>query len=177
MPFRSLTILFTPLDGWGHINACLGLAQEMHERGHRTVFAVDIAFKSKLKPFGAEEELHSRGSPSEGEYWPQFMEKYCHYLKSDTISIAKEFAVRAFGKQFEDNKLLQDQYRKIIAKVKPDVIVTDNYIASPAITCSGIPWVWLFSAAPHLALDDKRIPPVWSGMYQISLIIFSGNLG
>ncbi len=49
MSEKSLTILFAPLDGWGHINACIGLAEVLLNRGHRVVFAIDISFKGKLK--------------------------------------------------------------------------------------------------------------------------------
>lgn len=167
MSNKKLTVLFTPLDGWGHINAGLGLAQEMRQRGHRIVFAIDSAFKDKLVPFGVEEEVVKSTAPESAEdkeYWPRFMEKHCHVLREDGLVIAEKFFITAANKMFEDNKDREDQYRQILSRVKPDVIITDNYIASPVLLCSGIPWVWLFSAAPHLGLMDKRIPPVWSGM-------------
>lgn len=163
MPAKTLTVLFTPLDGWGHINACHGLAQELQTRGHRIVFAVDRAFKGKLTPFGFEEELHGIISEDGGEYWPQFMEKYCHVLKEEPLAIAEKFFLAAATKMFADNKDRDVQYQDIIDRVKPDVIITDNYICSPTLTNSGIPWIWLFSAAPHLGLNDTRIPPTWSG--------------
>jgi len=52
---KSLTVLFAPLDGHGHINACHGLAEELRERGHRVVFTIDNVFKGRLKQYGFEE--------------------------------------------------------------------------------------------------------------------------
>ena len=165
MGVKKLTVLFTPLDGWGHINACHGLAQELQSRGHRIVFAIDRAFNNKLTPFGFEEELHGiQSSEGDKEYWPLFMEKYCHILLEGPLDIAQKFFLAAAEKMFADNKERDIQYHEIIDKVKPDVIISDNYICSPVLTNQpGIPWVWLFSAAPHLAFDDERIPPAWSG--------------
>ncbi|CAG2110801.1 unnamed protein product, partial [Medioppia subpectinata] len=160
---NKLTILFTPLDGWGHINACHGLAEELKSRGHRVVFAIDKAFKSKLIAYGFEEYLHGLNTDGEvTEYWPLFMEQNCHYLKEKPIVMVEKFLVTALTKMFADNKEREQQYEHIIHKVKPDLIVTDNYICMPTITNAGIPWVWLFSAALHQALDDNRIPPAWS---------------
>lgn len=31
------------MDGHGHVNACIGVAQVLVSRGHRVVFAVDAA--------------------------------------------------------------------------------------------------------------------------------------
>ena len=50
-------ILFTPMDGHGHVNSCVGVAQVLLKRGHRIVFAVDSAWKGKLAKYGFEEEL------------------------------------------------------------------------------------------------------------------------
>ena len=168
MSHKKLTVLFSPLDGWGHVNAGLGLAQELRERGHRIVFAVDAAFKDKLKPFGVEEELVKSTAPEseeDKEFWPKFMEQNCHILKEKDVSIIAEKFFFKLGawKMLADVKERADQYKNIIARVKPDLIITDNYIASPVLLCSGIPFIWLFSASPHWGLSDKRIPPPWSG--------------
>ncbi|XP_054154076.1 uncharacterized UDP-glucosyltransferase YdhE-like [Oppia nitens] len=179
MVAKKLTVLFTPLNGWGHINACHGLASELKRRDHRVVFAIDEAFKGKLEPFGFEEEIHgdtqptvtgadgggsSGGTAEIQEYWPRFMAENCHYLLEDPIVIAEKFFLSAARKMFADSKDREAQYADIIERVKPDVIVSDNYVDIPAITNSGIPWIWLFSAAPHLAFLDSRIPPSWSGL-------------
>ncbi len=42
---KKLTILFSPLDGYGHVNACTGVAEALRDRGHRIVFAIDKSWK------------------------------------------------------------------------------------------------------------------------------------
>jgi UDP:flavonoid glycosyltransferase YjiC (YdhE family) len=56
MPER-LTILFAPLDAVGHVNACIGIAEVLRDRGHRIVFAISDNWRQKLKIYGFEEEL------------------------------------------------------------------------------------------------------------------------
>jgi len=82
----------------------------------------------------------------------------------------EKFCVKAMEKMLSDNKERDDIYKDILRRVKPDIIVIDSYICSPALTNSGIPWVWLFSAAPHMCLPLMQpdesvnyIPPAWSG--------------
>jgi UDP:flavonoid glycosyltransferase YjiC (YdhE family) len=167
MASKKLTILFTPLDGHGHINACHGLAEELRDRGHRIVFAIDIAFKDRLIPYGFEEAIH--GLPADGtdsgeEFWPIFAEQHAEDFKLDPIGVAEHFFLNATKKMFADNREREHQYKEIIDRIKPDIIINDAYICSPTLTNSGIPWIWLFSAAPHLCLMDERIPPAWSGM-------------
>ncbi|CAG2171395.1 unnamed protein product, partial [Oppiella nova] len=162
MTTRKLTVLFTPLNGWAHINASHGLAEELKRRGHRVVFAVDKAFKGKLLPFGFEECIH--GLKVDGD-WPQVVKKIVQCFKEEPIVIVEKFLVITMTKMFADNKEREAQYKEIIEKVKPDLIVTDNYVNMPTITNCGIPWVWLYAAAVPFALnDDDRIPPPWAGL-------------
>ena len=59
-------ILFTPMDGHGHVNSCVGVAQVLLAKGHRIVFAVDAAWKGKLVKYGFEEELISTDDKEDG---------------------------------------------------------------------------------------------------------------
>jgi hypothetical protein len=70
---------------------------------------------------------------------------------------------------FEEIKGKESYYEKLIECLKPDIIITDSILCSAALTCSGIPWVWL--SAPNLYLNDEKIPPAWSGM----LLFFNKN--
>jgi len=160
------TILFTPLDGHGHTNACHVLAEVLRDRGHRVVFAIDIAFEGKLSPFGFEEEIHSLpqdGLQSNDEFWPEFAAKHTPYLKLSPIEVTEKFVSVGFGKMLEHLRDKDSQYEQIIARVKPDVIVIDSYICSPTLTNSNIPFVRLCSAAPLLQLNSNKTPPAWSG--------------
>ncbi|XP_054152555.1 uncharacterized protein LOC128951331 [Oppia nitens] len=171
-----LTVLFTPLDGWGHINANHGFAEALRDRGHRVVFAVDAKFEGKLKPFGFEEEIHrpkpkasdteaiENGGPVVVDIYAELVRKYADVFKLTPIEIIDRFVATAFGSMLDTSREREEQYRQIIAKVNPDVIVVDSYIGSPTLTHSGKPWVWLYSAAPHLCVNSSKVPPGWSGL-------------
>jgi len=54
---NSLTILFYPLPAVGHVNASIGLAEALRDRGHKIVFAIDRAWTGKLAMYGFIEEI------------------------------------------------------------------------------------------------------------------------
>lgn len=39
------------MDGHGHVNECISVAQVLLSRGHRVVFAVDAVWKGKLSKY------------------------------------------------------------------------------------------------------------------------------
>ncbi len=182
---KNITVLFAPTHGYGHLNACHGLADEFRDRGHRVVFAIDKVFKSRLTRYGFEEELHDspkNDNESDDEFWPKFAAQNSAVLKRTPIEIVEKFCVKALEEMLSHNKEIDDIYKEIVERVKPDVIIIDSYICSPALTNSGIPWVWLFSAAPHMCfpqinprVSKNDIPPAWSGrtIFQISNIFLS----
>ena len=166
MSANKKTILFAPMNGWGHINACLGIAQELLSRGHRVVWAIDRGFEGKLSCFGFEEVLVGKVDQGNDDklYWQKFMEEKCKYLKEDYMTIFREFVEPSFNVMISDTMSLESQYKAVLDKVKPNVIVMDMYVASVALTLSGIPFVWLFSATPHFAFfAENKIPPPWAG--------------
>ena len=164
VPKKRLTILFTPLDGWGHINCSHGLAEELLNRGHRVVFAVDESFKDHLTPFGFEEELLTTNETDSGEKWFKIIEESSKIFESkDPTDVAINFSAPANMKMIDDVIQLDSQYRDIIERVSPDLIVVDNYVNSPAITNSGRPWIWLYSAAALGVYKTDRLPPKRTG--------------
>lgn len=50
-PKKSLKILIHAMDGTGHLNACVGVAEALLKRGHTITFLVNAAFKGILKFF------------------------------------------------------------------------------------------------------------------------------
>lgn len=57
MTSETLKIFFYAIDGTGHINACVGLAQPLAKRGHKIYFLLNDAFKGQFAKFGFEEIL------------------------------------------------------------------------------------------------------------------------
>src|SRR5690349_18204614 len=56
---RPLTILVTPVDAVGHINACAGALNHMLKRGHRVIFVLEKACAGKVSPLSYEEFLYT----------------------------------------------------------------------------------------------------------------------
>jgi len=164
MSNKKLTILFAPLDAHGHVNACLGIAQVLQARGHHIIFALDRSFKGKLTPFGIQEEIYVTKMPGvdvdeEEEFWPNYIAKYKLTFNGGSFHKLEYFSSKAMTTMAETIKSREDQYKEMIERIRPDLIVIDNYFCSPAQTNSGIPWVRLVSASPLLAFDDPRAPP------------------
>ena len=165
-------ILFTPMDGHGHINSCVGVAQVLLAKGHRIVFAVDAAWKGKLAEYGFEEELISTDDKDDSEeYWQV-------YLAEHGEGIVKEELFEVFNNEstkimIERHKMTEPILKEIITRVKPDLLVVDAYFCSPAVTNSGIPWVYMFSAGPLLVVyDPEKMPPPGSGKLNQIIISF-----
>ncbi|CAG2112340.1 unnamed protein product [Medioppia subpectinata] len=169
---RKLTVLFAPTDGWGHINACQGMADGLRERDHRAIFAVAAKFAPKLHASGYEVELltvTAEGQlPTPGADANQgennFVARNLDVFKTSAINVVemyvKLFADRLCSKLRDRDPL----FREIIGRLRPDVIVVDTYISSPYIVYSGVPWVWLYSASPLMMFNDPRLPPAWLGL-------------
>jgi spore coat polysaccharide biosynthesis predicted glycosyltransferase SpsG len=164
---NKLTILFAPLDGYGHVNACTGVAEALRDRGHKIVFAIDKSWKGKLLNYGFEEELYCDPSREEnekaGEFWVNFFIKAEKVLPLPPIEHFKGFGTEStelFINQALDN---DSKMKEIIDRIKPDVIVVDSYVTTPSILKSGIPWVLLVSANPLVGIQDERTPPCFSG--------------
>lgn len=166
---RSITILFAPTNGNENITECQVLAEELRERGHRIVFAVDIAFKGLLIPHGFEEEIQE---------WPKVIDYSNNNISglnssnSSPVEKIKNYYLSDVVKKFEITKQREDYYEKLIERLKPDIIIVESMVCSPALTNSGIPWVWLNFGGPNLYLNDERIPPAWSGRLCFHIFIF-----
>ncbi|CAG2114698.1 unnamed protein product, partial [Medioppia subpectinata] len=160
----SLTVLFAPMEGFGHINGCHGLAERLRDRGHRVVFAVDKKFAGRLTPHGFEEE-HMYSENSElppGAVDPIFimLNENSQIFAQEPIKIV-EFCAHAFGAMMGEVRQKETQYKAVLDRVKPDVIVIDSYMSSPVLMKSGIPWVWLYSAGPLGTFNNDNLPPGW----------------
>src|SRR5699024_6862191 len=57
----------------------------------------------------------------------------------------------------------------IVAKHKPDLILTDHFIPSPSLIHAGCPWVYVHSASALYAYDDPNTPPPFSGIEGFAL--------
>ncbi|KAH9418376.1 UDP-glucuronosyltransferase 2A1, partial [Dermatophagoides pteronyssinus] len=164
MSSKQLTVLFVTLDGYGHLNSCIGVAEKLVERGHRVIFAMEKAWAGKAKRYAGIEEIifvDPNRDPTLGanEHWIKFMDD----MKS-TFGLSPMEAVKKMDPKlqqlFIDTMLnVDDEIKKVLDQAKPDVIVVDSYTTIPAVYKSGIPWVWLTSAHPLSCLPSDDLPP------------------
>ena len=120
-------------------------------------------FQSKLESYGYGVEPTSLSEGSAVDMVSQIVLDNMDIFERGSLAMAEGFQIFGFGEMLKALRAKDEQYKTILAKVKPDLIVIDSYVGSPTLTDSGIPWVWLFSAAPLLALNNHSLPPPWSG--------------
>lgn len=167
---RKLTVLFIPLDGYGHLHACVGVAQQLHKRGHRVIMALERAWNGKAsKHAGIEEVNFVDATRDENEEANEFWIKFMKIFKSK-FSLPPYEALKKLDLELEKLFLftlmnVDDQLVKIIEQCKPDVIVADTYVTIPAVYKSNIPWVLLISAGPLCVLDSEDLPPHRTGKF------------
>jgi len=172
MSNSKLKVLFAPAQGMGHIGACHGLADILRDRGHECVFVLDIKFKGKLVKHGHQEViLQEIGPESYSEIEPDLVQPFFEEHPDDIITVTPIEVFEAFAplfvNMFEYSKKMEINYKAVVDNVKPDIIICDTHIGSPALMKNDIPWLLLCSMAPlefycHCNPADK-LPPAWSG--------------
>lgn len=168
---QALRILVVPLNGHGHINACHGLCDELRDRGHEVIFVLDNEFKGKLAKYGFKEHIvppppkqDEDGDKEEVQFWQNFIRINADRYAEEPIKHLSGCIYDAFSAMLDQGEQIADVFGKIIDELKPDIIVYDGYVCFPAIVNAPVPWVWMFSAAPHALLNDSRLPPTYSGL-------------
>jgi UDP:flavonoid glycosyltransferase YjiC (YdhE family) len=166
---ESLKILFIPIDGIGHVNACIGIAEVLKERGHRIIFAINESWNGKLVKYGFEEELlkESERDPNEdpAKYWANFFIKGGSFTSLTTLEKAVNIKKNLYPIFVKQNISSDVIFEEIIERLKPDVIVLDQVFCIASVINSGIPWVLSCSFNPLMIVDDDRTPPPQSGMF------------
>ncbi|CAG2170231.1 unnamed protein product [Oppiella nova] len=166
MVAKRLTILVAPMEGVGHVNACIGLAQVLQSRGHRIVFVADQSFEGLLSPYGFTEEILA--SEEKDKLPGEVMAKVL--LESGFLSGASPMEKLKVGQNMKFAEILVNKMRAnepklqaIVAKYNPDLYVIDDFIGSPTLIHSNKPWVYMFSGNPLFVLRDDKTPPGGSG--------------
>ena len=146
----SLKVLFVPVEGVGHINACISLGQTLLRANHKVVFAVTERWEKPLTRYGFEVALFSRGEQND-KVMLQFYQagKLFKEKKLSNLSPFEKIMVDGDTK-FQNEKAykLDDKLGEIIDFVEPDIIVVDQFFTIPSVVNSGIPWVWVMSTNP-----------------------------
>ena len=155
--------LFVPYHLGGHTYAVIGLAKEMTKRGHEVVFAVHKSREKLLtRNHFAVELIDATALMSEefsrefvyltsSDYWAQRIFKAS--IKYDWIGHLKTII---------NSPNIDEQLKKVVLKVIPDVLVIDNFFY-PALCNSGLPWVTFWSANPIYIEEPKNVFPFGLG--------------
>ncbi|CAG2114844.1 unnamed protein product [Medioppia subpectinata] len=163
----SLTIMFAPVEGVGHVNACIGLAEVLLSRGHKIVFVVNESYAGKLAPFGFVEEIVTSGEATNekpGEnIAKQRLESGLLSAETSYKSMQINMSLPFFEGKTDTMRANEPQLKAIVAKHRPDVYIIDHFIGSPTLIHSTKPWVFLFSGNPLFIINDERTPPGCSG--------------
>jgi MGT family glycosyltransferase len=161
------TVAFFPEGAFGPTNNCVGMGNELRERGHRVVFIVEESFAGSLEEKGFEERLMRLAPPPEepevpGQFWKDFIRDTAPVFRTPTIEQLGAFIAPTFQALVDGSKYVHDRLLEIFDELEPDVIVEDNVVSFPALQASGRPWVRIMSCNPA-EMKDRAVPPVFSG--------------
>nr|XP_027198080.1 uncharacterized protein LOC113792389 [Dermatophagoides pteronyssinus] len=175
MKITQKRILFTPVNGVGHVNACIGIAKSLLKRGHRIGFFVERTYNGKIQKLGFEEFCYepsffgvkkdTANLKNPGESAAQYLVDKKIIGKQNTLEQLKKLTEKPDEsmniKRFEDNEKL----KQVIESFQPDLFIVDNIVLEPIIDCSKKPWIKIMSVAPLVYLYDiDHLPPAWSGL-------------
>jgi MGT family glycosyltransferase len=161
------SIVFFPEGAYGPTNNCVGIADFLRQRGHRTVFIVEESFAGTLEAKGFEERLLRLAPSSEndevpGQFWKDFIRDTAPVFRRPTIEQLEGFIEPTWRALCDGARYVEPRLREIVDELDPDVVVEDNVVAFPTLPASGRPWVRIVSCNP-CELKDAEVPPAFSG--------------
>jgi len=162
-----LTILFAPESAYGPTNNCVGIGDVLRRRGHRVVFAAEASWKGRLAPLGFEEHLVDLAPPPEipqeaGQFWKDFVRDTAPEFQKPTIEQLGTWVRPVREELIAGARYCEPQLKRIVDRVRPDVIVEDNVVCFPALTTADVPFVRIVSCNP-LEVKGEHVPPPFSG--------------
>ncbi|KAH9416527.1 hypothetical protein DERP_009890 [Dermatophagoides pteronyssinus] len=181
---QRLKIFFLAVDGVGHVNACVGLAQPLKKRGHDVIFLTNEFFAGTYEKYGfkeivmkiarVKEIMEKNGNEKSDEHpckamssiWKKFREDGALSGKP-SIEKLNIFKIggdnEAMNLMFESVKDQHPHLVDIIDKEKPDLIIMDQFVVPPCILFGKIPWAFLCSPCPRMLYETPDLPPRSSG--------------
>ncbi|CAG2114056.1 unnamed protein product [Medioppia subpectinata] len=169
MPKKSLKALFIPVDGIGHVNACIGIAEQLITAGHRVSFLMNTQWEGKLRHYGIDEILYP---PLQGRQagsnaaldGANMLRSFGIIGSAGPLDTMVAWVTNLVPHCIRESRLMDPFVDKAIADLQPDVIFIDQVVAMASVERSGIPWVWVSSYNPLFQLYDERTPPPGSGL-------------
>ena len=169
-----LTVLFLPESAYGPTNQCIGLGDVLLQRGHRVVFASESSWAGRLEALGFEERLvdlapadpgAGEGGEDAGQFWTDFIAETAPEFRRSTTEQLETFVAPTYQALIDGAVFAQPALERIVAEVRPDVVVEDNVVLFPALVSSGAPFVRIVSCNP-LEVPGDGVAPAFSGLPQ-----------
>jgi len=135
----SLTFLIVPVEAVGHTNSCIGIGQQLLLRGHKVVFATPNSWKGKLEPFGFGEEYFQENLEVDpaSEKWGEMVAAMAPALALPPIQKMEFLHFALFQEAIKMGMESDLSLKKLMERVKPDLVIIDNIMQIPALTCQG----------------------------------------
>ena len=166
MPNEKL-IAFFPEASFGAALNCIGIAQQLRRLGERPVFICHEHFQGLFAEYGFTEYplvLENALSDQEQQhYWEKFITRNIPYFSDRPVEQIENFVAPVWSAVVDSAINAEKPLQKLLARLKPDVIVLDNVVMFPAIEKAGCPWVRVISCA-ETELPDPNVPPYLSGL-------------
>lgn len=166
---ESKTIVLFPEAAFGPALNCVGIAQQLRERGHRVVFVCDRGFKGVFEKYGFEEyTVDMSGGMSDedvAKFWADFIAGHLPHFRLSPIEQLPTYVIPVWEAIVDSAILAEPGLKEHLAAIKPDLIAVDNVILFPAIKQAGCPWVRIISCSEN-EVPDPDIPPHLSGCHE-----------
>ena len=170
---KKLRIFFYSIEATGHLNATIGIAQALQNRGHEVLFFISPNTAQSVAKFNIPiYELKSSISPEEDAKNTAKMIAEV-FIKSGGISGKPSIEKLFMWTDLSENSILRkiqnccyefnDQIEAEIIKNKPDCFILDHSYFQPFIGKYNIPWISILSTDPIFLYDGPNHPPALSG--------------
>lgn len=159
------------MDGVGHINASIGLAQALARRGHQVIFLVNEVHREKFIELGFGENLLYLNVSKVTEPNPVKLTAE-QFKRNGLLSGASSFEKMKCHNVGENNFLhtlveklahFDGQIAIAIEREHPDVIIVNQFLIPPAILRAHIPWIYQYPCNPLGLYRSDKLPPLNSG--------------
>lgn len=162
MKAKPAVIALFPEASYGAALNCVGIAQELRARGARPVFICHENFRGVFSEYGFAEYSLSSGEGDEVA-WTDFIDRHKDAFRQPPFEQISSYVVPTWSAIVDSAIRAELPLRRLIAQIRPDVIVLDNVVMFPAIANAGVPWVRVVSCA-ETEIADANVPPYLSGL-------------
>ena len=161
------TIALFPEAGFGAGLNCVGIAQELRQRGANPVFICHPGFTGVFAEYGFK-EYHLPQSPKSSseaveDYWQSFITTHLPHFNLNSMEQLSTYVSPTWEAIVDTAISVEQDLEVLLDRIKPDAILLDNVIMFPAIARAGCPWVRVVSCA-ETEIPDPRVPPYLSGL-------------